>query len=102
MTCRSDSASCVATFCTHVGRCAAVPPSPSWRRARIACLGLFGIVSYRVARRTSEIKVRLALGATRQGVMRMVLAESAWLLVAGVAVGLVASFFLSRLVSSLR
>jgi len=66
----------------------------------IACLGLFGIVSYRVARRTSEIGVRLALGATRQGVMRMVLAESAWLLVGGVAVGLAASFFLSRLVSS--
>ena len=66
----------------------------------IACLGLFGVVSYRVARRTSEIGVRLALGATKRGILGMVLAESGRLVAAGIVVGLVASFFIARLISS--
>ena len=66
----------------------------------IACLGLFGVVSYRVARRTGEIGVRLALGATKRGILGMVLAESGRLVAAGIVVGLVASFLVARLISS--
>ncbi len=43
----------------------------------LASLGLFGLLSYRVARRTNEIGVRLAFGATRGAVLRMVLARAA-------------------------
>jgi ABC-type antimicrobial peptide transport system permease subunit len=57
-------------------------------------------VSYRVARRTNEIGVRLALGATRPAVLAMVLGESGRLVAAGLTVGLVASLAAARLVAS--
>jgi predicted permease len=66
----------------------------------LACLGLFGLISYRVTRRTNEIGVRLALGATRGGILAMILAESGRLIAAGLAVGLVSALGLGRLVSS--
>ena len=53
----------------------------------LASLGLFGLLSYRVARRTNEIGVRLAFGATRGAVLRMVLGESGRLIAAGMVVG---------------
>jgi predicted permease len=66
----------------------------------LASLGLSGLVSYRVARRTNEIGVRLAFGATRGAVLRMVLGESGRLVGAGMVVGVIATVLLAQLVSS--
>ena len=70
----------------------------------LASLGIFGLLSYRVARRTNEIGVRLAFGATRGSVLRMVLAESGRLVVAGMVVGMIAAddAGATRVVASLR
>ncbi len=66
----------------------------------LASLGLFGLLSYRVARRTNEIGVRLAFGATRGAVLRMVLGESGRLIAAGLVIGVIATVMLARFVSS--
>jgi predicted permease len=67
----------------------------------LACLGLYGVLGYAVARKTGEIGVRLALGATRGRVLRSVLRESSILVAIGCAVGVPAAVLSSRLVSSL-
>jgi predicted permease len=54
----------------------------------MAAVGVYGVMSYAIGRRTSEIGLRMALGASQGGVMRMVLRETVVLLVAGVAAGL--------------
>jgi predicted permease len=67
----------------------------------IASIGLFGLMSYSVARRTSEIGIRMALGAHPQAVRRMVLGESMTLVVVGVALGVAVALSAGRLVASL-
>jgi putative ABC transport system permease protein len=67
----------------------------------LAAIGLYGIVSYSVAQRTRELGLRMALGAQRGRLFRSVLAESLLLSSAGLVAGVILSFFLTRLLSSL-
>jgi putative ABC transport system permease protein len=62
----------------------------------IATIGLYGVMSYMVARRRKEIVVRMALGADRGTVVRMIVREAAKLLVAGLIIGAVLSVFAAR------
>jgi predicted permease len=67
----------------------------------LGVVGLYGVIAYIVSQRTHEIGVRMALGATRRDVSRMVLRRGMILAGAGVIVGLVAAVGLTRLMSSL-
>ena len=67
----------------------------------LAAVGLFGLIRYNVTQRTQEIGVRMAIGASRQDILRMVLEESLRLALLGVAGGLIAAFALTRVLSSL-
>jgi len=67
----------------------------------LASIGLFGLMSYSVARRTNEIGIRMALGARRQDVLQLVMRESMLLVVAGIAIGLGIAAASSRLITSL-
>jgi predicted permease len=66
----------------------------------IACVGLYGTVSYNVARRTGEIGIRMALGAQRGSVVRMVLREVLVLAAAGLAIGMTTALATSKFVAS--
>ena len=66
----------------------------------IACVGLYGTMSYTVARRTGEIGIRMALGATRRSVVWMVLREVVALAAVGLAIGGAACWSASKLVES--
>ena len=63
----------------------------------LSAIGLYGVLAYAVGQRTREIGIRLALGARRGEVLRMVMSHAGRLAVAGVAIGLVAAMLASRL-----
>jgi predicted permease len=67
----------------------------------LACIGIYGIMAYSVARRVNEIGIRMALGAQSRQVLGMILGETARLAVAGVLVGLGVSLGLTRFVASM-
>jgi putative ABC transport system permease protein len=67
----------------------------------LAAVGIYGVIAYAVSQRTREIGIRIALGAQRGDVLRMILAQGAKLALAGVIAGLVGALMLSSLMSSL-
>jgi predicted permease len=67
----------------------------------LAAIGIYGIMAYTVARRTSEIGVRMAMGARPQQVRLMVLRESGWMALAGIAAGIGTSIALAKVVRSM-
>jgi predicted permease len=67
----------------------------------LAAVGLFGLMSYSVARRTNEIGIRMALGARSQDVLRLVMRESMTLVIVGIVIGLAVALGASRLIKTL-
>ena len=67
----------------------------------LACVGLYGVVSYETARRTQEIGIRMALGAGRADVLRLVMRQIVVVLTIGSAIGLALALAASRLIGSL-
>ncbi|MBZ5505444.1 MAG: ABC transporter permease [Acidobacteriia bacterium] len=66
----------------------------------LACLGLYGLLSYEVTRRTREIGIRMAIGAQSHNVVRLVLTKAVGLILSGAAVGIVVSLAVTRLLTS--
>jgi ABC-type antimicrobial peptide transport system permease subunit len=67
----------------------------------LACVGLYGLIAYSVGQRTQELGVRLALGASGADVVRLVVRHGVILAAAGIAVGLAASFAVTRWMAGL-
>jgi ABC-type antimicrobial peptide transport system permease subunit len=69
--------------------------------ALLAAVGIIGVMAYSVARRTREIGIRIALGASRRDVHTLVFKESAWMVAGGVVLGFPLAYGLGRLTASL-
>jgi predicted permease len=67
----------------------------------LACIGIYGVMAYNVARRVNEIGIRIALGARPHEVRNMILWENSWMSLIGIAVGLGSAFWLARFVRSM-
>lgn len=67
----------------------------------LAGIGIYGVLSYTVGQRTKEIGVRMALGAQRAHVLRMVLRDGARMILAGVLIGVIAALLLTRLMANM-
>jgi predicted permease len=66
----------------------------------LACIGIYGVMTYNVVRRGNEIGIRMALGAQSGGIMRMVLNESLMMLSIGIAIGVPVTLGATRLIKS--
>ena len=67
----------------------------------IAALGIYGVISYAVSQRTRELGIRIALGAQRERVVRLVIGQGLTLTLVGIAIGIVGAYALTRLITSL-
>ena len=67
----------------------------------LAAIGLYGVISYSVAQRTQELGVRIALGAQRRDIFRLVMGQGLTVTIVGVVIGVAGSFALTRFLSSL-
>jgi predicted permease len=67
----------------------------------LAAIGLYGLTSYGVARRTREFGIRIAIGARPGSIVGLVVKEALWLLAAGIAIGLAAAWALGRTVAAM-
>ena len=67
----------------------------------LALMGIYGVISYAVLQRTGEIAIRMALGAQRASVWKLILTQGAALSVAGIVIGVIASLAFTRLMSSM-
>jgi putative ABC transport system permease protein len=65
----------------------------------LSIVGIYGVMAYSVSQRSREIAIRMALGAGRRDVLRLVLSKALWLAVAGVSSGLAAAAVLTRVLS---
>lgn len=81
----------IAMLATFFGLCALL----------VTAIGLYGTLAYATSRRTSEIGIRIALGAQRAHVVRLVFRENAWVSISGCVAGLVATLFTSRALASI-
>ncbi|HEY7353564.1 MAG TPA: FtsX-like permease family protein, partial [Terriglobales bacterium] len=66
----------------------------------LASVGIYGVISYVVGQRTHEIGLRMALGAQRSHVLRLILGQGARLILIGVAIGIAGAFALTRMMAS--
>jgi ABC-type dipeptide/oligopeptide/nickel transport system ATPase component len=67
----------------------------------LACLGIYGVIAYLVTQRYKEIGIRIALGATSQNILHLILARTLKLTAAGILAGLIAAFFLSKFLNTI-
>jgi putative ABC transport system permease protein len=67
----------------------------------LAAIGIYGVIAYSVAQRTQEIGVRMALGATPPGVLRLVISQAGSLTSVGIALGLIGAFAVIRLLKKM-
>jgi hypothetical protein len=67
----------------------------------LACIGLYGLLSYEVARRTHELGIRMALGAQGHGLLRLVAGQGILLVLIGAAIGIAAALGVTRFISSM-
>jgi ABC-type antimicrobial peptide transport system permease subunit len=67
----------------------------------LAAIGIYGVIAYSVAQRTREIGIRMALGAQRRDVLRMILRQSMLIIGMGLVIGLFGAFALTRWMGSL-
>jgi len=67
----------------------------------LASVGIYGVISYSVSQRRREIGIRMALGAKQRDILASIVGQGALLAIAGIALGTIASLFLTRFIASL-